>query len=111
MPSRKQKRREAKAKRHEYEFVYLDSEGHELEEPPEEASARAKPRAASTNGSKPSGGKQSSRPARGARRTLQSGDIRSVGRRMTGDREHVRQSARRDRRHGSAPASARCSSA
>jgi hypothetical protein len=51
MPSRKQKRREAKSKRHEYEFVYLDSEGNELEEPPEElgARARAKP---SSNGSK-----------------------------------------------------------
>src|SRR4029450_5612658 len=36
IPSRKQRRREAKAKRHEYEFVYVDSEGNELEEVPEE---------------------------------------------------------------------------
>ena len=52
MPTRKQKRREAKSKRHEYEFVYIDSEGNELEEPPEElvAASRAKERAASSNG-------------------------------------------------------------
>ncbi len=36
MPTRKQRRREAKSKRHEYEFVYVDDEGHELEEPPED---------------------------------------------------------------------------
>jgi hypothetical protein len=35
MPTRKQRRREAKQKRHEYEFVYVDSEGNELDEPPE----------------------------------------------------------------------------
>ena len=46
MPTRKQKRREAKSKRHEYEFVYLDSEGNELEEPPEELVAPAKAKAA-----------------------------------------------------------------
>jgi hypothetical protein len=36
MPTRKQKRREEKAKRHDYEFVYLDAEGNELDEVPEE---------------------------------------------------------------------------
>ena len=50
MPSRKQKRREAKSKRHEYEFVYLDSEGNELEEPPEELAAPSRTKA-SSNGS------------------------------------------------------------
>ncbi len=35
MPSRKQRRREVKQKRHEYEFVYVDGEGNELEELPE----------------------------------------------------------------------------
>ena len=35
MPSRKQRRRELKQKRHEYEFVYVDGEGNELEELPE----------------------------------------------------------------------------
>jgi hypothetical protein len=59
MPSRKQKRREAKNKRHEYEFVYLDSEGNELEEPPEELVAPAKAKAkASSNGSKAAASKQ-----------------------------------------------------
>jgi hypothetical protein len=36
MPSRKQKRREAKSKRHEYEFVYVDDDGNEVDEVPEE---------------------------------------------------------------------------
>ena len=57
MPSRKQKRREAKNKRHEYEFVYLDSEGNELEEPPEELVVPAKAKA-SSNGSKAAASKQ-----------------------------------------------------
>jgi hypothetical protein len=51
MPSRKQRRRVAKSKRHEYEFVYVDGEGNELDEVPEELleQERAKP---SRNGSK-----------------------------------------------------------
>lgn len=66
MPSRKQKRREAKSKRHEYEFVYLDSEGNELDEPPDElvASSRAK---ASSNGSRAAPAKQPAQQARGRR--------------------------------------------
>ena len=36
MPTRKQKRRQAKSKRHDYEFVYVDDEGNELAEVPEE---------------------------------------------------------------------------
>jgi hypothetical protein len=35
MPSRKQRRRRAKELRHEYEVVYVDSEGREVEPPPE----------------------------------------------------------------------------
>lgn len=31
MPSRKQRRRQAKERRHEYEYVYVDEEGHEVE--------------------------------------------------------------------------------
>ena len=64
MPTRKQKRREAKSKRHEYEFVYLDSEGNELEEPPEELVAPAKARA-SSNGSKAAAPKQQPPRTRG----------------------------------------------
>jgi|SRR5581483_2797314 len=42
MPTRKQRRREAKQKRHEYEFVYVDAEGNELDVPPEELEAVSK---------------------------------------------------------------------
>lgn len=60
MPSRKQRRRQQKLKRHEWEEVYVDEEGNEL--PPEEAeelvaTARAsKPaRAATTRGTSRAG--------------------------------------------------------
>ena len=36
MPSRKQRRRRLKERRHEYEFVYVDDEGREVEAPEEE---------------------------------------------------------------------------
>src|SRR5258705_13642211 len=36
MPSRTQKRREAKSKRHEYEFVYVDDDGNEVDDVPDE---------------------------------------------------------------------------
>jgi hypothetical protein len=45
VPTRKQRRREAKSKRHEYEFVYVDDEGNEVEAPADEPKSR--------NGSKP----------------------------------------------------------
>jgi hypothetical protein len=64
MPTRKQRRREAKAKRHDYEFVYLDDEGNEVEPPPEDVDA-PRPRA-STNGSK-SVAKKPAQSARGRR--------------------------------------------
>jgi hypothetical protein len=68
MPTRKQRRRDLKSKRHEYEFVYVDSEGNEVDEPdePETATKETIP----TNGSKPkqSAGKkkasQTTRPRR-----------------------------------------------
>jgi hypothetical protein len=53
MPTRKQRRREAKEKRHEYEFVYVDSEGHELEVDPDDAEPTPKKRDVQTNGSTP----------------------------------------------------------
>jgi hypothetical protein len=49
MPTRKQKRREAKSKRHEYEFVYVDDEGNELDDVPEEPAGPKERR----NGAKP----------------------------------------------------------
>jgi hypothetical protein len=39
MPTKKQRRRALKERRHEYETVWVDEEGNELEEPPEEAVA------------------------------------------------------------------------
>ncbi|HKD94343.1 MAG TPA: hypothetical protein VKB43_06490 [Gaiellaceae bacterium] len=39
MPTKKQRRRALKERRHEYETVWVDGEGNELEEPPEEAAA------------------------------------------------------------------------
>jgi hypothetical protein len=36
MPTKKQRRRAEKGRRHEYETVWVDEEGNELEEPPEE---------------------------------------------------------------------------
>jgi hypothetical protein len=41
MSSRKQRRRRAKERRHEYEIVYVDQEGHEVEPPPEEIEKQA----------------------------------------------------------------------
>ena len=62
MPTRKQRRREAKQKRHEYEFVYLDEEGHELDEPPEDLDEETKP-AARRNGKAPTGTASKKKPA------------------------------------------------
>ncbi len=40
MPTRKQRRRREKSKRHEYEVVYVDEHGNEVEVEPDEAPAR-----------------------------------------------------------------------
>jgi hypothetical protein len=65
MPSRKQKRREAKSKRHEYEFVYVDDDGNEVDDVPEELLAPKE----RTNGSKAATAKKPAQrpPARGSR--------------------------------------------
>src|SRR4051812_24205379 len=44
MPSRKQRRRRAKERRHEYETVYVDDEGREVEVDPAELERRREPR-------------------------------------------------------------------
>ena len=51
MPTRKQRRRALKERRHEYETVWVDAEGNELEEPPEETAAA--PARRDGSGSKP----------------------------------------------------------
>src|SRR5688572_30692103 len=50
MPSRKQRRRREKERRHEWEEVWVDDEGNEVEAPPEDEASR--------------NGKQTSAPAR-----------------------------------------------
>jgi len=65
MPSRKQRRRELKQKRHEFEFVYVDGEGNEIEELPEGfEEPKKEQRAAARNGSKPA---VKAQPQRGGR--------------------------------------------
>lgn len=74
MPTRKQKRREAKSKRHDYEFVYLDDDGNEVEAPPVEERTRS-------NGAKPAA-KKSAPPARNSRmRVPQAPSWQRAGRR------------------------------
>jgi len=68
MSTRKQKRRELKAQRHDYEFVYFDGEGKELDEVPEELEQPKKER---TNGSKPAAGKKGQPVSRGRRQPPQ----------------------------------------
>jgi hypothetical protein len=58
MPSRKQRRRAQKERRHEYETVWVDGEGNELEEPPEDLAAAPQKR---------DNGKPKAQPQRGGR--------------------------------------------
>jgi hypothetical protein len=57
--TRKQRRRREKEKRHDYEFVYLDSEGNEVE-PDEDDIARPPRRASSSNGKAAAKGQRTS---------------------------------------------------
>jgi hypothetical protein len=63
MPTRKQRRRLQKERRHEYETVWVDSEGNELDEPPEDFVAPVEKR---PNGAKPKA-KAQPQPQRGGR--------------------------------------------
>ncbi|SRR6266487_3648225 len=69
MSSRKQRRRRAKERRHEYEIVYVDDEGHEVEPPPEELeqpvardngtpAAKSKPKTGAKKGTKAGAARQ-----------------------------------------------------
>ena len=71
MPTRKQRRRELKSKRHEYEFVYLDAEGNELDEAPPELLEREQEKKSRGEVAKSSSSQQKKQPARGARREPQ----------------------------------------
>ena len=46
MPTRKQRRRELKSKRHDYETVWVDAEGNELDEAPAELEEKKKEKTA-----------------------------------------------------------------
>jgi len=74
MPSRKQKRRQQKQRRHEYEEVYVDEEGNVVEL--DEAEAEAQP-AAQRNGRTNRGRPQRAPVTRGGR-TMQPASLRRV---------------------------------
>jgi hypothetical protein len=61
VPSRKQRRRRLKERRHDYEYVYVDEEGREVEAP-EEEQPQAPPR-----GKSPSGGRRATTTRAGRR--------------------------------------------
>jgi hypothetical protein len=71
VPTRKQRRRTAKSKRHEYEFVYVDDDGNEVEAPEEGLEAASQTRQEGrTNGAKsaaPPSAKAKAKPAAGRR--------------------------------------------
>jgi hypothetical protein len=81
MPTKKQKRRNQKARRHEYEYVYLDDEGNEVPVEPSELRAEkngqreSKPRR-SSSGKQPAG-----RGGAGARRNIEPPSWRRSARR------------------------------
>jgi len=66
MPTRKQRRRQQKTRRHEWEYVYVDDEGHEVEVDPDELKPAKPQRTDATDAGKRRNGKA---PARGRQRT------------------------------------------
>ena len=80
MPTKKQKRRNQKARRHEYEYVYLDDEGNEVPVEPSELRAEkngqreSKPR-------KSGSGKQPAGRGAGVRRSIEPPSWRRSARR------------------------------
>ena len=72
MPTRKQRRRELKSKRHQYEFVYVDSEGNELDEaPPELLDQEERRKQERANGANAAAAAAKKKPQRGSRREPQ----------------------------------------
>ena len=78
MPTRKQRRRQQKSRRHEWEYVYVDDEGHEVDVAPDEQAAskngRAQPRERKSQAKKGA-------PARRPGRTIEPPSWRRVGKR------------------------------
>lgn len=75
MATRKQRRRREKEKRHEYEIVYLDDEGNEVE--PDEVDVRAPAKRSASQKGSPASSRSSGRP----RRTPQPPSWRKVAKR------------------------------
>ena len=63
MPSRKQRRRRAKERRHEWEEVWVDDEGNEVEPPPEDETPSRNAKRTSTPARRPTGGRQVNPPS------------------------------------------------
>lgn len=68
MPTKKQRKRVQKERRHEYETVWVDADGNELEEPPEESSTPARDRR--SDAKKPQSKSQQPRRSRPTRTPL-----------------------------------------
>jgi hypothetical protein len=66
VPTRKQRRRQAKERRHEYEYVYVDDQGNEIERPavPEDSPSKPKPANATPKQPAQRGRQSTARPAR-----------------------------------------------
>jgi hypothetical protein len=79
MPTKKQRRRHQKARRHEYEYVYVDDEGNEVEVDPAELRAEKDDR----REARPSKGGGNRKPAaqKGTRRGIEPPSWRRSGRR------------------------------
>jgi hypothetical protein len=71
MPTKKQKRRNQKARRHEYEYVYLDDEGNEVPVDPSELRTEKNGQRDSKPRKNGSGGKQTSGRTTGDRKKIE----------------------------------------
>jgi hypothetical protein len=81
MPTRKQRRRNQKARRHEYEYVYLDDEGNEVQVEPSELRAEKNGQRDSKPGKGGGGGKQAAGRGAGGRRKIEPPSWRRSARR------------------------------
>lgn len=81
MPTRKQRRRDQKARRHEYEYVYLDDEGNEVPVEPSELRAEKNGQRDSKPRKEGSGGNQAAGRRAGGRRKVEPPSWRRSARR------------------------------
>ena len=79
MPTKKQKRRNQKARRHEYEYVYLDDEGNEV--PVEPSELRTEKNGQRESKPRKSSGKQPTGRSAGGRRNIEPPSWRRSARR------------------------------